>query len=306
MKRLVLLGMTLTLMGLAGSVSAQTAAQYIAAGNQSYAAKDYAKGAQYYQAATQMDPNSAAGYQGLGNCEYMLGKNSEALAAYEKALNLSPNNAQLSGFVQSLRAKVGASAPAAAATPAATQAIIMAANPGSQSKFELDLSGGIAFSSGQTGFGGGGGGFFSLGGGIGLGARVNFYTFSSGGSGYGYSASASVNFLEALASAKYRFDIPGFHPYILAGVGIADLMTSVSVSGGGVSVGGSSSAIDPMIDIGGGVEFPMGTNMNFFGQLKYSMVFIPGQTVTTAYGSYTAPGGTSTYLPLEVGINFDL
>jgi hypothetical protein len=61
-----------------------------------------------------------------------------------------------------------------------------------------------------------------------------------------------------------------------------------------------------MIDIGGGAEFPMGNNLNFFGQLKYSMVFLPSQTVTTAYGSYTAGGGTSTYLPFEVGLNFNL
>src|SRR2546422_10903132 len=107
MKRLSLFAALLVGFGMAGSGFAQSAAQSIAAGNQTYAAKDYAKGVQYYQAAVQLDPNSAAAYQGLGNCQYMLGKNTEALAAYEKASSLEPNNAQLSSFVQTLKAKVG-------------------------------------------------------------------------------------------------------------------------------------------------------------------------------------------------------
>src|ERR1019366_7772031 len=116
MKRLGFFAALIVGLGMAGSGFAQSAAQYIAAGNQYYAAKDYVKGAQYYQAATQADPNSAAAFQGLGNCEYVQGHNTEALAAYEKALNLNPNNAQLSSFVQGLSAKVGASAPAPPAT----------------------------------------------------------------------------------------------------------------------------------------------------------------------------------------------
>src|SRR5690349_19796451 len=81
-----------------------TAGQYIAAGNQFYTAKDYAKAVQYYKYATTLDPNSAAAYQGLGNSYYGLGQRSDALAAYDKALQINPNNPQLASFDQSLRA----------------------------------------------------------------------------------------------------------------------------------------------------------------------------------------------------------
>ena len=88
--------MFLLFVGLAGSGFAQTANQYIEAGNQFYASKDYAKAVQYYQAAAQMDPNSAAAFQGLGNSQYSQGQNAEALASYQKALAINPNNTQLS------------------------------------------------------------------------------------------------------------------------------------------------------------------------------------------------------------------
>src|ERR1019366_3348726 len=138
MKRLGFFAALLVGLGIAGSGFAQSAAQYITAGNQFYAAKDYVKGAQYYQAATQMDPNSAAAFQGLGNCEYVQGHNNEALAAYEKALNLNPNNAQLSTFVQALRAKVGTSAPAPAAAAAPAAEPVHYVSRGTPETFEID------------------------------------------------------------------------------------------------------------------------------------------------------------------------
>jgi tetratricopeptide (TPR) repeat protein len=91
------------------SVQAQgaTAAQYLAAGQQMFGAKNYAQAAQYYNAATKLDPNNVAAYQGIGNCYYMLGQKSNALAYYQKALSLQPGNAQLAQFVQNLQAQVG-------------------------------------------------------------------------------------------------------------------------------------------------------------------------------------------------------
>ncbi len=98
------------------SVQAQgaTAAQYLAAGQQMFGAKNYAQAAQYYNAATKLDPSNVAAYQGIGNCYYMLGQKSNALAYYQKALSLQPGNAQLAQFVQNLQAQVsagGAGAP---------------------------------------------------------------------------------------------------------------------------------------------------------------------------------------------------
>ncbi len=291
MKRLSLLGFLILALGFTGTGFAQTAAQYIGAGNQSYAAKDYVKGAQYYQAAVQLDGNSAAAFQGLGNCQYMLGKNAEALSAYEKASALDPNNAQLSSFVTTLKAKVGAASSVAVPTPGPAGSAVNAGSSSNEGKFELDVHAGVAVSS-QTGFGGGLDGFVPLGKSFSLGAITGFYTFGSSASGYGASASSSINFLELMAAGKYRIDANGFHPYILGGVGMSLVMQTVSVTFLGTTTSVSASEMDPMISIGGGVEFPMGQGMNFFAQGRYSMVM--------------QNGGSSTYEPIEAGLNFNL
>src|SRR6185295_8568062 len=85
-----------------------TAEQYVAAGQQLYTAKDYAKAIQYYSAAVKVNPNSGPAYQGIGNCLYGLGRKSDALAYYRRASALQPNNTQLAQFVQSLSAQVSA------------------------------------------------------------------------------------------------------------------------------------------------------------------------------------------------------
>lgn len=87
---------------------AASAAQYLAAGQQLFGAKNYAQAAQYYYAAVKLDPNNVTAYQGIGNCYYMLGRKSDALAFYQKALAIQPGNAQLSQFVQSLQAQINA------------------------------------------------------------------------------------------------------------------------------------------------------------------------------------------------------
>jgi tetratricopeptide (TPR) repeat protein len=81
----------------------QTASQYLALGNEAYAAKDYTRAAADYRDALKTDPDSAGAYQGLGNCAYLAGQKSEALAAYEKALQLNPNDSGLERMVRFLR-----------------------------------------------------------------------------------------------------------------------------------------------------------------------------------------------------------
>jgi len=289
MKKLIYFGMFLCCVGLTGAGFAQTAAQYLEAGNQTYAAKDYAKAVQYYQAAAQLDPNSAAAYQGLGNSQYSQGQDSAALASYEKALALNPNNAQLSTFVQSLRAKVGAAPAGSTAVPApATGAAASPAAGSSSGKLEMDLSGGLALGSGTTGFGGALGVFAPLGGDFSVGGQVSYFTFSSGASGGGNSVSASDNFLEVLVLGKYRFGGTGFRPYLLGGAGMAMVMESVTVGSASIS----ASQMDPMIGLGGGAEFSAGPGMNIFVQGLYSMVLVTG--------------GSSSYEPIEAGVNFNL
>jgi hypothetical protein len=143
-----------------------------------------------------------------------------------------------------------------------------------------------------------------------LGVMTGFYTFSQGSSAsYGgttATASASINFLEGLASVRYRFDGTSLKPFLVGGAGVALMMQSVSASSGTTSVSASASQMNPMIAIGGGVEIPGGSNMSFFGQAKYSMVFVPGVTQTIGGTTVTTGGGTSSYIPVEVGINFSL
>src|SRR5579872_5666968 len=69
-----------------------TTNQYVAAGDQAFVAKDYAKSIQYYQAAIKLDAHSAAAYEGLGNAYHVLGAKADALSAYRKALELNPGN----------------------------------------------------------------------------------------------------------------------------------------------------------------------------------------------------------------------
>jgi tetratricopeptide (TPR) repeat protein len=118
---LFLAGLTLCVIGLPSFSRAQgtSAAQYYAAGNQLYTARNYAQAAQYYYAATKIDPNYSPAYQGMGNCYYALGRQSDALAFYQRALSLNPSNAQLAQFVQNLQAQLGQ--VNAIATPSAMQ-----------------------------------------------------------------------------------------------------------------------------------------------------------------------------------------
>ena len=334
MKRIGFMTMTLLFLGLSGMGFAQTAAQYINAGNQSYGAKDFAKAVQYYQAAVQADPNSAAAYQGLGNSYYQQGQNSEALGAYEKALNLNPNNAQLSTFVQSLRAKVGTAAPAAqpaAAAPASsgktkTIELNLKLGVGLASNVGMSYSGASTSLSDGMGFGGGAEGYYLLPDGhLGLGLIINYYT------GYGQPAQSTTipyfnqsfqpgtatvkvsyndSVIEVMPGVKYMFDGNGLRPYVLGSVGFASLSSSgsvdISYSNGPPpiaiptsSYGGSGqSSSGLMAQAGAGAEFSMGPDMGLFLQAKYSMVFlsqsIGGVSVSETFSD----------IPVEAGVNF--
>jgi tetratricopeptide (TPR) repeat protein len=117
MKRLLRSAVFTMVLAVTGLGWAQTASQSMATANKYYTQKDYARAAQYYEAATRLDPFSAQAYQGLGNSYYALGRNSEALAAYEKSLNLNPSNAQVAQLAQSLRTRTQAKPTAKTKAP---------------------------------------------------------------------------------------------------------------------------------------------------------------------------------------------
>ena len=311
MKRLIWLGCFLLAGTMANLAWAQDAAQYLSAGNQLYSAKDYAKAAQYFEAATKINPNSAEAYQGLGNCYYSLNRKAEALTAFEKALSLNPNNTQLSQFVQSLKSQVNPTSSTGTTTVPTLSA--GASNSSSDKTIELNPMLGVGFGTNQ-GFG------LGLGGGIDAGyilnpnisiiATVAYLVFSESASGYGANVSASMASLEIMGGIKYRFGDSPSKFYLLGSGGMSDLIASVSVSSGTSGAAASASEMEPMLSLGAGYEFPIGGNMNMFVQARYGMVFIPGTTSTVNYYGYTqtvtTPGYTFAYIPIEVGLNFNL
>ncbi len=322
LKFLVAFFMILT--GLAASAGAQDqSAQYLQAGNSFYSQKNYDQAIRYYQAAVQMNANSWQAYQGLGGCYYAKGDNANALTNYQKALDINPNNPQVSQFVTYLKSQ-STTPPLPAGNSnasASTQPVVYATT--SAKSFELDVNAGLALDSSQIGFGGGLSGYVPLDSHFFLGAGAAFYTFSESSSGtasgYGVtetaSASGSVNFIEGLAKVKYVLDGDNMQPYFFAGVGIVDASASYSASassgGSSVSGGGSlGSQVDPALALGGGLQFPAGKGMDITVQLKESLVFVPGETVTETVGGVTesvsAGGGTESYTVLEGGLDFNL
>ena len=304
--------------GIAATASAQDqSAQYYTAGNTFYNQKNYDQAIRYYQAAVQMNANSWQSYQGLGNCYYAKGDTSNALTNYQKALDINPNNPQLSQFVQSIKPQSTASPLPTSnnnATANAGSGMAVAGSASSANKFELDVNVDLMTYGGQIGFGAGLGGFIPLDKSFAIGAMASFDLVSQGASAsYGGSSvggSESLDFLNFAAAAKYRFDGDSMRPYILAGLGLSDVMESYSVSGGGQTAGASTSQIDPMIVAGAGLEFKGGPGMNIFVQGIEEIILVPGttETVNTGYGpvSETVGGGTASYTGLEGGLNFNL
>jgi hypothetical protein len=93
-----------------GAVEVQRAAEPAAdpkaelqAGNQAYAAKDYASAESHCAAATQIDSGNAKAWQSLGNARLYQKKKAEALQAYDQSLYLDPGNTQLKAYVDKLR-----------------------------------------------------------------------------------------------------------------------------------------------------------------------------------------------------------
>ncbi|HVZ79401.1 MAG TPA: tetratricopeptide repeat protein [bacterium] len=271
---------------------------YYQAGNGLYAQKNYDQAIRYYQAAVQVNPNFWQADQGMGNCYYAKGDKANALASYQKALAINPNNPQLSTFVQSLQAEVGAApvSPMDGTSPA-----MGAGGPAASSSaknLELDFGAGAGLASSASaggasadfgfGFGGKARGLYLLPGGLGLGLSADYYTFSK--TPQGSTTSFSYNFLDLTAAVKYKFDAGGFKPYVTGGVGMSFLS-----AGGGSN---SQSESDPVIQFGGGAMIPGGPDMAFFAEVKYEMVMVGGKN--------GGPGLTYSFIPLEFGVSFDM
>jgi tetratricopeptide (TPR) repeat protein len=277
MKRSFWPGLFICIAIMATEACAQDINQNLTAANQLYSAKEYVKAIPYYENAKQIDPNSVAAYQGLGNCYYALGRNAEALSAFEKVLSLNPGNNQLASFVKTLKTQTGPIAPAvtASATPSVT------ATPSPSDNFEISAMAGAAIGMEQglgLGFGGGASGYYLLENDIGIGASIGYRSFSSSAGYSTITGDNSFSIIEILGSGKYSFEGNEFWPYLVAGAGLA--------------LSPSPFSTYPMVELGGGAQYSISNELDLFGQVTYNVLF--------------SDGGTFSYIPVMVGIVFNL
>ncbi len=121
-----LIVLTFIAISLLGSkVHAYSAGDYYNAGLKFYNSQNYAQAIQYFNAAISMDPNNTGALQGRANCYYAQGQFQQALDDYQKVQALQPNP-QLASMIQSLQAKLGNAAPAAAPPVGAPAAQVVA------------------------------------------------------------------------------------------------------------------------------------------------------------------------------------
>lgn len=169
-----------------------------------------------------------------------------------------------------------------------TASVAMAATATTKN-FELGINGGVGIATNtgyDLGFGGQVTGLYRADENLGLGLGVGFDTFSVTGSTSTFGASLSD--LSFLATLKYAFGTSSTKPYILVGAGISDTIASITFS----SVSASASQINPEIQGGLGVQFPLGTDANLFLQGAANVIFNSGSTFT--------------YIPVDLGVNFDM
>ncbi len=244
-----------------------TTENWIAAGKQFYAARDYAHALQNFQLAAQEDPNSAFAYLGIGNCDYMLGQPRDALAAYQKYLSLNPNNPAVSAMAQKLQdAAAPVPPPPAPPPPVAGQF---------HQGFYLNIAGGFDLNYNQ---GLDGGGLV-----LGLGDTLD----------PNWSAQIDLDFLlgedkvsDAVVELRFIPEVKwvpspgGFEPYLIGGVGFvseADGVINATVS------------TFPDLALGGGLQTEGAVNV--FLEAKLNVIF--------------ASGGAATDFPIVSGFRAD-
>jgi hypothetical protein len=312
----------LLFLGLAGLCAAQDqdrATPYYEAANKLYSRKNYNRAVQYYNAAIQFNPDLWQAFQGLGNCSYAQGDKTQALSNYQKCLSLHPDNPGLSSFVKSLRVEIDKAQASSnnANSDADARKSFRSVSEMADEHFEICPSIGTALEVGGLGglgFGIGGGGFFMLDSDFGIGALTHLYLF-------GFSetttstyitqtrtlgnetdtSSESDTSLELVPVIKLKFDGNGIRPYFIAGFGLA--LISVVVTDTYVYHNGPpffpntnssspESRILPILEGGGGVEITIYHDLSLFLEARADVIL--------------GDRGTSTYIPIESGLNFTL
>ncbi|MGH9646966.1 MAG: hypothetical protein ACRD4E_09140, partial [Bryobacteraceae bacterium] len=184
-----------------------------------------------------------------------------------------------------------------------------------EAHFELGPAAGVALSGSGLGFGGGASGFFMLDSTFGFGGILRLYLFNQTTvekesyivfSTQGIetvTTNDSDSSLEFVPAIKLKLGGNPLEPYLLAGAGLASLSaaetTAYSYSNGlpagvnpnpGFSYSGSK--IFPVLALGIGLELKLDPNLRLFLETRGDLIL----------GTY----GSSTLLPLEGGVNFNL
>ncbi len=151
-----------------------------------------------------------------------------------------------------------------------------------EKKIELGINGGLALSTNtgyDLGFGGQATGLYRFSENLGVGLGIGYNTF--GVTGFSGLTQADLSFLALL---KYAIGTEKTKPYLLVDAGLSSFITSFS--------GASLSTSYPEIGGGVGIQFPMGDTSNFFVQADVNLIL--------------ATGTTFTYVPVDLGVNFDM
>jgi tetratricopeptide (TPR) repeat protein len=300
-----------SLLLIAGTAYAEDlSAVYVQEGNKCYAVKNYDQAIVYYDAAAQVNPNNWQIYQSIGNCYYAKGWIQEALTSYQKALKFNPDNPQLSKFAKSLQARVDKLKKEAAQIPVYT---------GNRRKvFELRPGWGLAIdpnSGYDLGLGGVLSCFYVPQENTGIGLILQGYAFENTsapvttyltqsltqGNETITTKSSTAN-LELLLGLKYKLEAEEVKPYLVGGIGIADLMqrtvTTYSYQNGNPYNGpsppslSSGSSLLAAVLIGGGIDIPADKDLNLYVEVIINVV--------------TDFNASAQYIPVEAGLSFGL
>jgi hypothetical protein len=101
----------------------------------------------------------------------------------------------------------------------------------------------------------------------------------------GTGAPAELSFL---ATLKYLFGTDKTKPYLIVDAGLSSTIASITISSTSIS----ASTMNPEIGGGFGVQFPAGDDVNLFLQATANVIF--------------NTGGSFTYIPVDLGVNFDM
>jgi hypothetical protein len=115
-------------------------------------------------------------------------------------------------------------------------------------------------------------------------AQVDWSRKSESASAFGASASASVNATTFGGGIRWSSAVnPHFMPFLQALLGATHVSASASVTGLGEF---STATTDTMVQVGGGVGFPLSGHVGGVGQFDYRRIFAEGEGVNSIRGVF--------------------